>query len=222
MRISIAIVITLLATTLLGYVYISNATDILNYESQNKQHLDDRYRHLKNTYKKEHPEDYNSTRKDILKEDYIDDYRKSRKDILKREQVAKFKKAPPNPQELLELINAERANSGLNPLTIDEDLQASAQSSADHYNLTSNDPKRRNGYVSITSTGGCVYYSSDHQIGYLTSRSLFTRLKNSSSARSNMTSPEAKSLAVGVSQRERDNLSYIVLLFCKKYRQKAI
>lgn len=44
----------------------------------------------------------------------------------------KYDIGPPDPQEMLELVNEERRKVGVEPLTIDENVQISAQLKADH------------------------------------------------------------------------------------------
>jgi len=51
--------------------------------------------------------------------------------------LSKYEVGPPDAQELLELVNAERAKVGVAPLTIDEGLNTSAQIKAD--DMSNND-----------------------------------------------------------------------------------
>ena len=53
------------------------------------------------------------------------------KEVPKEPELSKYEVGPPTAEELLELVNAERAKVGVVPLTIDENVQKSAQLKAD-------------------------------------------------------------------------------------------
>lgn len=48
-------------------------------------------------------------------------------------ELSKYDVGPPDPEELLELVNAERAKVGVAPLEIDENVQTVAQMKADDF-----------------------------------------------------------------------------------------
>lgn len=54
--------------------------------------------------------------------------------IIKVVKASKYEYGPPDPEEMLELINQERARAGVAPLVIDESVQKVAQMKADDMN----------------------------------------------------------------------------------------
>lgn len=74
---------------------------------------------------------------------------------------SKYDVGPPDAQELLELVNAERAKVGVAPLVIDERLNASAQMKADdmvkynYFGHVNHDGTRGASYIGITAPGVC-------------------------------------------------------------------
>lgn len=101
---------------------------------------------------------------------------------------SKYDVGPPDAQELLELVNAERAKVGVAPLVIDERLNKSAQMKADdmvkynYFGHMNHDGTQAYQVVGKVAAGLCTYASEnirDNDEYINTSREAFTAWVNS-------------------------------------------
>lgn len=118
--------------------------------------------------------------------------------------ITKYEIGPPDPQEMLELVNEERAKVGVAPLTVNENVQKSAQLKADdmarrgYYDHV--DPEGKHGYELVFDTTGayCYYVSENIAAGHFTSKGMIDGWVGSESHYRAMVDPKYTETGFGV------------------------
>ena len=134
---------------------------------------------------------------------------------------SKYEVGPPDPQEMLELVNIERAKVGVAPLTIDENVQKSAQMKADDFSERDYYSHTIKGYDSGTLTQEMAYYvnlscvSSSENINadVYTSKQAFNKWMDSPPHRAAILDDKFTLTGFGVSN-DKDGDYYAVQHFC--------
>lgn len=130
------------------------------------------------------------------------------------------KQNPPTPDELLKLINEERAKVGVKPLVIDQNVQKSAQLKATDFverNYYAHEvPGTTNPYTVEMATllnASCTYVSENINADSLSSQSAVTTWMASPPHKKAILDPKFTSTGFGVSQ-DTDGDYYTVEHFC--------
>lgn len=140
------------------------------------------------------------------------DYQQSITKVIK---ASKYEYGPPDPEEMLELVNQERARVGVAPLVIDERLSMSAQMKAD--DMDSNnyfdhiDANNKHGYEYVFDMTGldCSYAGENiYKYAHGTSQRAFNWWKNSKPHYEAMKNPKYTHTGFGVAGPENKTVQH--------------
>ena len=136
----------------------------------------------------------------------------------------KYDNGPADPQEILELVNQERARIGVAPLVMDENVQKSAQLKADdmeakgyrQHNIPGTDNWYSSEMANLMSKAGCHTVSENfYWAGFeATSRDAFNWWMNSEPHRKAIQNPEYTKIGLGISRSSDNSKTYAVQHFC--------
>lgn len=137
----------------------------------------------------------------------------------------KYEIGPPDPQEILELVNAERERIGVAPLVMDENVRMSAQLKADdmlnrgykQHNIPGTDSMLSPEMAELMyGKANCSISTENlYWAGFAaTSRNAFAWWMNSEPHRKAIQNPEHTRTGFGVGRNHDDSEVYVVQHFC--------